>query len=91
MRRQGTAIARRQVVEPLAAIAAQYLVIGDALREQQAFDPVDVLDPLGDQHFALAAEAATIFLFGSQMERLSSKDAKIEARLVWIAVCACGW
>ena len=59
MHRQGTAIARRQLVEPLSQpIAAQRLVTGDALGKQQSLDAIDVLDPLGDQHFALAAEAA---------------------------------
>jgi len=61
MHRQGTAVARRQLVEPLAPIAAQRLVTGDALGKQQSLDAIDVLDPLGDQHFALAAEAAPIF------------------------------
>ena len=46
MRRQGTAIARLQLAEPLASIATQRLVAGDTLGEQQSFDPVDVLDPL---------------------------------------------
>jgi hypothetical protein len=45
----------------LAPIAAQRLVTGDALGKQQSLDAIDVLDPLGDQHFALAAEAAPIF------------------------------
>jgi hypothetical protein len=55
---------RRQLVEPLAAIAAQRLVTGDALGKQQTFDPVDVLDPLGDQRFALAAKTAAVFFIG---------------------------
>src|SRR5258708_28999090 len=45
----------------MAPIAAQRLVTGDALGKQQSLDAIDVLDPLGDQHFALAAEAAPIF------------------------------
>jgi len=61
MRWQWPAVAGRQFVEPLTSTAAQRFVAGDALGKQQAFDPVDVLDPLGDQHFALAAEAAAIF------------------------------
>ena len=61
---QGTAIARPQLVEPSPTVAAQRLVTGYALGEQQSFDAIDVLDPLVDQHFALAAEAATIFFLG---------------------------
>src|SRR5450631_3884806 len=61
MQWQWPAVAGRQFVEPLASTAAQRFVAGDALGKQQAFDPVDVLDPLGDQYFALAAEAAAIF------------------------------
>ena len=63
MRRQRTPIARLQLVEPLASIAAQRLVVGDALREQQSFDPVDVLDPLDGQRLALAANPAAVFVF----------------------------
>ena len=59
-----TAIARLQLVEPFPPIAAQRLVAGYALGEQQSFDAIDVLDPLGDQHLALAAEAAAVFFLG---------------------------
>ena len=48
MRRQATTIARLQLAEPLASIATQRLVVGDALGEQQSLDPVDVLDPLDE-------------------------------------------
>jgi hypothetical protein len=48
----------------LASIAAQRLVTGDALGKQQPLDAIDVLDPLGDQHLALATEAAAIFFLG---------------------------
>ena len=61
MHRQGTAVARRQLVEPLAPIATGNVVTGDALGKQQSLDAIDVLDPLGDQHFALAAEVVSIF------------------------------
>ena len=64
MHRQGTAVARRQLVEPLTSIAAQRLVTGDALGKQQPLDAIDVLDPLRDQHLALATEAATVFFLG---------------------------
>jgi hypothetical protein len=43
MHRQRTAVARRQLVEPLASIAAQRLVTGDALGKQQPLDAIDVL------------------------------------------------
>ena len=56
MHRQGMAITRSRLVEPFTTIAAQRLVTGDALGKQQYLDAIDVLDPLGDQHFALAAE-----------------------------------
>jgi hypothetical protein len=39
-------------------------VTGDALGKQQPLDAIDVLDPLGDQHLALATEAAAIFFLG---------------------------
>ena len=62
MHRQGTAVARRQLDEPLAPIAAQRLVTEDTGKENNSpLTRSGVLDPLGDQHFALAAEAATIF------------------------------
>src|ERR1019366_3450793 len=44
MRRQRTPIARLQLVEPLASIATQRLVVRYALGEQQSLDPVNVLD-----------------------------------------------
>ena len=59
--RQRTAIPRRQLVEPLASIAAQRLVTGDTLGKQQPLEATDVCDPLGDQHLALATEAAAVF------------------------------
>ena len=62
MRRQGTAIARLQLAEPLASIATQRLVAGDTLGEQQSFDPVDVLDPLDCQRLALTAKTAAVFV-----------------------------
>src|SRR5258708_12179471 len=54
---------------PWAPIAAQRLVIGDALGKQQSLDAIDVLDPLGDQHFALAAEATPIFFLWRRPSR----------------------
>ena len=64
MCRQSTAVARRQVLEPLASIAAQRLVTEYSLGEQQPFYAIDVLYPLGDQHLAFAAEAAAVFFLG---------------------------
>ena len=45
MIRQRAAIARLQLVEPLASIAAQRLVVGYALAEQQSLEAVDVRLP----------------------------------------------
>ena len=45
MCRQGTAVARRQVLEPLASITAQRLVTRYSLGEQQPFYAIDVLYP----------------------------------------------
>ena len=64
MHRQRTAIARLQFVKSLAPVAAKRLVIGYALGEQQSFDPVNVLDPLGGQRLALTAKPAIVFVFG---------------------------
>ena len=61
---QGAAIARPQLVEPLASIAAQRLVAGYSLAEEQSFDPVDVLDSFVGQYLALAAETAVVLFFG---------------------------
>ena len=66
MHRQGTAIARPQFVEPSPTIATQRLVSGHALREQQTFDAIYVLDPLSDQHLALAAKPAAVLFLGSR-------------------------
>jgi hypothetical protein len=33
------------------------------LREQQSFDPIDVLDPFHDQHLTLTANPAAVFIF----------------------------
>ncbi len=93
MRRQGTAIARLQLAEPLASIATQRLVAGDTLGEQQSFDPVDVLDPLDCQRLALAASAvgdrdrlirdivanAKVFQGGGSEVLLTSLDDRIKA------------
>ena len=58
MRRQRTPIARLQLVEPLASIAAQRLVVGDALREQQSLSiRLTRWIPLDGQRLALAAKS----------------------------------
>jgi hypothetical protein len=75
MRRQATAVARRQLVEPLAPVAAQRLVTADPLGKQQPLDAVDVLDPLSDQRLALAADAAAILIC-----ELAPKQAPITMR-----------
>jgi hypothetical protein len=61
MRRQRTSAARPQLVEPLASIPPQRLVIGYSLAEQQSLDPIDVLDPLAGQRLALTAKSAAVF------------------------------
>ena len=50
-------------VQPDPPIATQRLIPGCALREEQSLDPVDVLDPFHDQHLALTANPAVIFIF----------------------------
>jgi hypothetical protein len=62
---QRTTIARPQFVEPPPTVTTQRFVPAHALREQQSFNAIDVLDSLGDQNFALAAETATILFLGS--------------------------
>src|ERR1700690_2207372 len=61
MRRQRTSAARLQLVEPLAPIPPQRLVIAYSLAEQQSLDPIDVLDPLVGQRLALTAKSAAVF------------------------------
>jgi hypothetical protein len=62
--RQGAAIAGPQFFQAIASVAAQRFVVADALAEEQAFDAVDVLDPFGDQHLALAVGPAAILILG---------------------------
>ena len=64
VRRQGATVARRQDLETLTSIAAQRLVVGYSLGEQQSLDAIDVLDPLGDQHFAFAAKTTAVLFLG---------------------------
>src|SRR5208282_329760 len=45
---------------------AQRLVVDSPLREQEALDPVDVLDAFGDQSLALAPEPSAILLLGAR-------------------------
>ena len=60
---QATAIASLERIQPRSPIATQRLVPRGALREEQSFDPVDVLDPFHDQHLTLTANPAAIFIF----------------------------
>jgi len=48
----------------LPSIAAKRLVAGYTLAEQQSFDAIDVLDPLGDQDLALATKSAAVLFLG---------------------------
>ena len=63
VRGQGPPIAGGQLLQSLAPVPAQRLVVGDALREQQPLDAVDVRDPLRHQRLALAAEPPTVLFF----------------------------
>ena len=49
------AIASLKRIQPDPPIATQRRIPGCALREEQSFGPVDVLDPFHDQHLALTA------------------------------------
>ena len=59
MHRQRLAVARAQLLEPLAAVAPQRLIVAYSLREQKPLDPVGVHDPLVDQRLALATKPPT--------------------------------
>ena len=60
---QSTAIASLKRFQPRPPIATQWLIPRCALREEQSFDPIDVLDPFHDQHLALTANPAAVFIF----------------------------
>jgi hypothetical protein len=64
-----TIIARAQFVESLPTVTTQGFVPAQTLREQQSFNAIDVPDSLGDQHFALAAETATILFLGGKLDK----------------------
>jgi hypothetical protein len=61
---QATAIASLKRLQPRSPVAMQRLIPGYALREEQSFDAVDMLDPFHDQHLALTADPASVFIFG---------------------------
>ena len=63
---QRIADARAQRLWPRAPVAAQRLVVDGPLREQEALDPIDVLDPFGDQGLALAPEPSAILLLNAR-------------------------
>jgi hypothetical protein len=60
---QATAIASLKRIQPNPPIATQRLIPGCALREEQSFNPVDVLDSFHDQHLTLTANPAAVFIF----------------------------
>ena len=60
---QAMAIASLKRIQPRPSVATQRLIPGCSLREEQSFDPVDVLDPFHDQHLTLAADPAAVFIF----------------------------
>jgi hypothetical protein len=63
-RRQWSAIAGLQLLEPLSPVAAPQLVAGYALTEQQALDAIDVAYALVRQCLALTRDATTVLFFG---------------------------
>ena len=60
---QVAAIAGLKRIQPRSPVAMQRLIPGCALREEQSFDAVDVLDPFHDQHLTLTADPAAVFIF----------------------------
>jgi hypothetical protein len=62
-RRQSLTISGVQLFQPLHPIAAQGLVVIDAMDREQSLDPVDVLDTFVNQPVTLTMEP-TIALFG---------------------------
>src|SRR3954453_5963854 len=54
--RKGAAIARDQLLTPLATVSVQGLVVADPLGEQKPLDAIDVPDPLGCQGLALPTD-----------------------------------
>ena len=60
---QATAVASLKRIQPRPPIATQGLIPGCALREEQSFDPVDVLNAFHDQHLTLTANPAAVFIF----------------------------
>jgi len=62
MRRKWTAISRLERTQTLTPAAKQRIVIKDALRTEQALNPVGVLDALGEEVLPLSADPTSIFL-----------------------------
>src|SRR6185503_6612277 len=60
--RKGATIARDQLLEPLATVSVQGLVIADPLGEQKPLDAIDVPDPFGCQGLAFTTDPAPILL-----------------------------
>jgi hypothetical protein len=62
--RERASIASTKCLQALTPIPPNRRVFRDALREEQPFDAVDVLDPFGDQRPALTANLPAILLLG---------------------------
>ncbi|AHY56296.1 hypothetical protein BJS_08471 [Bradyrhizobium japonicum SEMIA 5079] len=64
MLREISSITGSHSLEPLAPTTPEWIVIGDALREEKALDSVAMLDSLLHQHHAFACYAATVLVVG---------------------------
>src|SRR5687768_6531736 len=65
MGRQGTSIAGAQLVEPVTPVRTPRIIVGNALREEHALEPVDMPDALSDEGLQLTAEAPPVlFVWG---------------------------
>jgi hypothetical protein len=60
MDRERSVIACPKFFQTFTTIAVQRLIVPDALAEEQSPDTIDMQNPLGDQRFALSAQAAAI-------------------------------
>ena len=63
---QRSSIAGHQFVQPRPPVGAQWLVVADPLREQQALDAVDVPHPLHDQSPPLARDASPVLVLDAR-------------------------
>src|SRR4051794_40321332 len=78
MGRQGTAIAGAQLVESCPSVRTPWIVVGNALREKQPPEPVDMPDPFANERLQLTAEAPLI-LFVRGWDTNHGADARLAA------------